>query len=112
MISTDKKIIQREKRKFRIRKKIFGTKDCPRVSFFRSNRSIYVQVIDDAEGFTLCSAKVDGKNREAAKSVGTTLVALMKKAKYERAVFDRNGYKYHGVVSEFVEILRGNGIKI
>ena len=111
-----KKNAQRAKRKARVRGKIFGTAEKPRVSIFRSNKHIYAQAIDDNAGATLAYA--DGRkmglnaNKEAAKQVGAALAEQMKAKGIEVAVFDRNGYIYHGVVAAFADALRENGIKL
>ncbi len=111
-----KKNAQRAKRKARVRGKIFGTAEKPRISIFRSNKHIYAQAIDDNAGATLAYA--DGRkmglnaNKEAAKQVGAALAEQMKAKGIEVAVFDRNGYIYHGVVAAFADALRENGIKL
>ncbi len=111
-----KKNQQRAKRKARVRGKIFGTAEKPRVTIFRSNKHIYAQAIDDAAGVTLAAA--DGRkmglkaNKEAAVKVAEAIAAAMKAKGIEKAVFDRNGYIYHGVVAAFAEALRENGIQV
>ncbi len=111
-----KKNLQRAKRKKRVRGKIFGTAEKPRVTIFRSNKHIYAQAIDDVEGKTLAYA--DGRvmglkaNKESAAKVAAALAEAMKAKGLETAVFDRNGYIYHGVVAAFAEALRENGIKV
>ena len=104
----------RTKRKLRVRGKISGTSDCPRVSVFKSNRFFYAQAIDDVKGVTLAYA--DGSklgvkpNKEGVKVVAKTLADALKAAKKENIVFDRNGYLYHGVIAAFADALRENGI--
>ncbi len=111
-----KKNAQRAKRKARVRGKIFGTAEKPRVTVFRSNKHIYAQVIDDTAGVTLAAA--DGckmglkANKEAATKVAAAVAEAMKEKGIEKAVFDRNGYIYHGVVAAFAEALRENGIQV
>ncbi|WP_457592868.1 50S ribosomal protein L18 [Hydrogenimonas sp.] len=111
-----KKNAQRAKRKARVRGKIFGTAEKPRVTVFRSNKHIYAQAIDDVAGVTLAAA--DGRkmglkaNKEAAAKVAEAIAAAMKEKGIETAVFDRNGYIYHGVVAAFAEALRENGIQV
>ncbi len=111
-----KKNMQRAKRKARVRGKIFGTADKPRVTVFRSNKHIYAQAIDDAAGMTLAAA--DGRkmglkaNKEAAVKVAEEIASAMKAKGIEKAVFDRNGYIYHGVIATFAEALRENGIQV
>lgn len=112
------KQILRKRRKKRIRIKIKGTKECPRISVFRSNRFMRVQVIDDAEGKTLFS----GCDREFQKTKAGRIAraerlgeALAKKAlsgHITRAVFDRSGYAYHGIVKAVADGARGGGLKI
>ncbi len=111
-----KKNAQRAKRKSRVRGKIFGTAQKPRITIFRSNKHVYAQAIDDNAGKTLAAA--DGRvmglkaNKEAATQVGAALAAKLKEQGIEVAVFDRNGYIYHGVVAAFADALRENGIKL
>lgn len=111
-----RKLSLRIKRKKRVRGKINGTTLCPRASIFRSNRTIYVQAIDDTNGVTLASA--DGNklglkaNKEGAKELAKVFAQNLKAKEIETLVFDRNGYLYHGVVAEFANALRENGIKL
>lgn len=105
----------RIRRKKTVRKKISGTADRPRVSVFRSNKHIYVQAIDDVAGVTLVAladTKVKGDKTERSLSVGEQVGELLKKKKISSAVFDRNGYKYHGRVKAVAEGLRKSGIKV
>ncbi|MDR3177674.1 MAG: 50S ribosomal protein L18 [Campylobacteraceae bacterium] len=110
------KLKLRAKRKRRIRAKIFGTQDFPRVSVFRSNRYFYAQAIDDTNGITLAS--VDGKklslkaNAKDAAELAKLFSQTLKDKGIEKVVFDRNGYLYHGVVAAFAETLRSNGIAL
>jgi len=109
---------QRKKRHKRVRGKISGTPERPRLNVFRSEKHIYAQVIDDVNAVTLCSASTVeksfeglGSNKEAAKKIGT-LVAERAKAKgIETVVFDRGGYIYHGRVKELAEAAREGGLK-
>ena len=102
-------------RKARVRGKIHGTAELPRVSVFRSNKHFYAQAIDDDRGHTLAYA--DGRKlglkatREDVKKVAEDMAEKLKAAKIERIVFDRNGYLYHGVVASFADALREAGIK-
>lgn len=111
-----RKLALRVKRKKRIRANISGTAVLPRISVFKSNRTLYVQAIDDSKAYTLAS--IDGKkvgvkaNKEGAKAIGAEFAKLLKAKKLENAVFDRNGYLYHGVVAELANSLRQNGIKL
>ncbi|TLD97552.1 50S ribosomal protein L18 [Helicobacter jaachi] len=110
------KQILRAKRKLRARSRIFGVANKPRISVFKSNKHLYAQAIDDTAGVTLAS--VDGRklglgnNKEHAKQIATEFVSALKKANITEAVFDRNGYLYHGVVAAFADTLRENGIKL
>lgn len=114
------KYISRYKRKQRIRKKLEGTSERPRLSVFRSARHIYAQVIDDSKGETLASASTLDKdvagakfdNKVAAASKIGEIVAERAKAKgIETVVFDRNGYIYHGRVKALSEGARKSGLK-
>ena len=109
------KNLRRIQRKRRIRGKISGIAALPRVSFFRSNRYLSAQAIDDASGVTLAAAhsKVLGAkaNTEGAKAVAAVFAETLKEKSIETVVFDRNGYLYHGVVAAFAEALREHGIK-
>lgn len=110
------KHLLRSKRKLRTRGKIYGVETKPRISIFKSNRYFYAQAINDESGTTLAS--VDGKklglgnNKESAKKIAIEFVSVLKKANVVEAVFDRNGYLYHGVVATFADTLRENGIKL
>ena len=109
---TTKKVERRIKIKYRIRKSVFGTAERPRMSVFRSNKQIYVQVINDLEGKTLASASSLGleampKIEQAAK-VGELIAAKAKEAGVESVVFDRNGYLYHGRVKSLADAARVN----
>ena len=111
---TTKKIERRIKIKYRIRKNVFGTAARPRMSVFRSNKQIYVQVINDLEGKTLASASSAGleampKIEQAAK-VGEMIAAKAKEAGVESVVFDRNGYLYHGRVKSLADAARKGGL--
>jgi large subunit ribosomal protein L18 len=108
---------QRLKRKVRIRKKISGTADCPRLVVFRSNRYISAQVIDDTRGYTLTSfssIRLDGESKltcETAKQVGMELAKLAQEKEISSVVFDRNGYYYHGRVKALADGAREAGLK-
>ena len=103
----------------RIRNKISGTKQVPRLNVFRSNNNIFAQIIDDEKGVTLVSASSlekelnlkNGGNVEAAKTVGAEIAKRAKKAKITEVVFDRGGYLYHGRVKALAEAARENGLK-
>lgn len=108
---------ERVRRHARVRKKVSGTSERPRLSVFRSNANISVQVIDDTKGTTLVSlSSIDmklenGGNIEAAKAVGAEIAARAKKAKIKTVVFDRGGYIYHGRVKALAEAAREAGLE-
>ena len=116
-MAKNKKTVSRNRIKFRIRKKINGTADRPRLSVFRSSKHIYAQMIDDLNGHTLVSAssledgKMKGSNTEKSVAVGKMLAERAKAAGIEDAVFDRNGYRYHGRVKALAEGAREGGIR-
>ena len=103
------------KRHRRVRKKVLGTAERPRLAVYRSNRHIYAQLIDDFAGATLASASTlangDGDPKEKAKSVGSDIAAKAKKAGIERAVFDRGGFRYHGRIQAVAEGAREAGLE-
>lgn len=108
----------RIKRHKRVRSKISGTPECPRLCVFRSAKHIYAQVIDDVSGKTLVSAStvekdfdVYGGNKDAAKKVGALVAERALKAKIENVVFDRGGFVYHGRVQALAEGAREGGLK-
>ena len=117
MLSKQKQKLQKRKRRHsRVRAKISGSAEVPRVSVFRSSRHIYAQAIDDASSKTVFSAndakiKEKNKTKKAAK-VGENLGELMKKNGVKKALFDRGGFSYHGRVKAVAEGLRSAGIKI
>ena len=108
------KIERRIKIKFRIRKKVVGTAERPRLSVFRSNKQIYAQVINDMAGVTLAAASSLGFEKmnktEQAKKVGLLLAEKAKAAGVESVVFDRNGYLYHGRVQSLADGAREGGL--
>lgn len=108
------KQFRRSKRKKKIRSKISGTSDLPRLSVFRSNNHIYAQLIDDINQVTIFSASDKGfvgTNIEKAIEVGKEIAKKAKKKKIERLVFDRNGFVYHGRVKALADSIRNEGIK-
>lgn len=111
-----RKIALRAKRKIKIRSKISGTASKPRLSIFKSNKTIYAQVIDDVKGITICASsgiKLGAKaNKEGAKTIGKDIAQKIKSAGLSEVVFDRNGYLYHGVIAEFAQSVRENGVKL
>ena len=111
---TTKKVERRIKIKYRIRKNVNGTAERPRMSVFRSNKQIYVQIINDVTGVTLASASSLGleampKIDQAAK-VGALLAEKAKAAGITTVVFDRNGYLYHGRVKALADAAREAGL--
>ena len=114
---TDRKM-ERRRRHIRVRRKISGTSERPRLCVYRSNNNLYVQIIDDVAGNTLVQAstldkevKTKHANKEAAKEVGTLIAKKAASKNIETVVFDRGGYIYHGVVKELAEAAREAGLK-
>ena len=114
---TDRKM-ERQRRHLRVRRKISGTAERPRLCVYRSNSNIYAQIIDDVAGNTLVSAstldkevKTKHANKEAAKEVGALIAKRATDKKIVDVVFDRGGYIYHGVVKELAESAREGGLK-
>lgn len=105
------KIEKRQKRKLHIRKHVNGSSEKPRVFVYKSNKYIHAGVADDVAGKVLFG-NMQARNSEGAKKLGIEIAKLLKSKKIETAVFDRSGYKYHGVLVSFVDTLRENGIKI
>lgn len=115
------RIVGRERRKLRIRKKVNGTGERPRLSVFRSARHIYAQVIDDATGQTLAAASTLSKDlkgqfgedtkTEAAKKVGQLIAKICKEKGIIKIVFDRNGYLYHGRIGALAQAAREAGLE-
>ena len=109
------KIARRNKIKTRLRGKISGTAQRPRMSVFRSNKGIYVQVIDDLAGRTLVAASSKGleggTKSEIAARVGEEIAKKAKEAGIETVVFDRNGYLFHGRVKSLADAARNAGLK-
>ena len=111
---------RRQRIKYRIRKRLSGSVERPRMTVFRSNKQIYVQLVDDVSGQTLASASSKEKeiaskkvNKiEQAKLVGKRLAEKAKEKGIESVVFDRNGYLYHGRVKNLADAARESGLKI
>ena len=107
----------RTKRHTRVRGKISGTAERPRLNVFRSNKNIYAQLIDDVAGVTLASASTldkevkDGSKSEQAQAVGKLIAERGSKKKIKEVVFDRGGYIYHGRVQALAESARENGLQ-
>ena len=118
MVRNVNKNVMRLHRHVRVRGKISGTAECPRLNVFRSNANIYAQLIDDVNGVTLAAANTPEKgfegatgNAEAAKKVGLALAERAKAKGIEEVVFDRGGYVYHGRVAALAEGAREGGLK-
>ncbi len=114
-VDTNKARIRRHKR---VRGKVSGTAECPRLNVFRSSANIYAQIIDDTKGVTLASASTldkdfegNGGNKEAARKVGEKIAKIALEKGIEEVVFDRGGYIYHGRVQELAEGAREGGLK-
>jgi large subunit ribosomal protein L18 len=109
----------RVKRHLRVRNKISGSAERPRLAVFRSEKNIYAQVIDDIAGVTLVSASTldkefegkFGSNKEAAKVIGSMIAKKALEKQIEEVVFDRGGYVYHGRVKELADAAREAGLK-
>ena len=118
MITKTNRKAERERRHIRVRRKISGTAECPRLCVYRSNKNLFVQVIDDVAANTLVSAstldkeiKTKHANKEAAKEVGALIAKRALEKNIDTVVFDRGGYIYHGVVKELAEAAREAGLK-
>jgi len=107
----------RKKRHMRVRSKLSGTAECPRLNVFRSNSNIFAQIIDDEKGTTLVSSSSvelkikNGGNVEGAKLVGKDVAEKAKKAGITKVVFDRGGYLYQGRVEALADAARENGLE-
>ena len=117
MVSITNRKQERERRHKRVRNKISGTAERPRLCIYRSNKNIYVQIIDDVSGNTIVSAstleksvKTKYANKEAAKEVGLLIAKKATEKNIKEVVFDRGGYIYHGVVKELAEAAREGGL--
>ena len=118
--SNSKKMSSAKRRQYRVRKKLFGTAERPRLSVFRSSRHIYAQIVDDMAGVTLASAssmtadlrpKIGGKgNVDAAKQVGSILAKQALGVGINCVKFDRNRYRYHGRVKALADAAREAGL--
>ncbi len=114
-----RKLVQRQRRKTGIRKRVIGTPQRPRLSIFRSSRHIYVQVIDDLAGRTIASASTiskgaraeHGGNVASATEIGKAIAEKAKAAGVQSVVFDRNGYRYHGRIKSLADAAREGGLK-
>ena len=118
MVSKTDRKKETKRRHIRVRRKISGTAECPRLCVYRSNNNLFAQVIDDVAGVTLVSAstldkevKTKHSNKEAAKEVGTLIAKKALEKNIKTIVFDRSGYVYHGVVKELAEAARAAGLE-
>ncbi|MDY7009411.1 MAG: 50S ribosomal protein L18 [Planctomycetota bacterium] len=115
------KIVRRQRRKQRIRRRVTRHADRPRLTVFRSHKNIYAQIIDDTAGTTLVSASSKekdfrasfgyGGNKSAAAAVGAALAKKASGAGIKKVVFDRSGYAFHGRVKELADAARKNGLE-
>ena len=117
MITKTNRKLERDRRHLRVRKKISGTAECPRLSVCRTNKNLFVQEIADVAGKTLASAstldkeiKTKHSNKEAAKEVGALIAKRALEKNIKEVVFDRGGYIYHGVIKELAEAAREGGL--
>ena len=118
MVSNTDRKMERVRRHKRVRTKVSGTAERPRLCVFRSNANVYAQIIDDVAGNTLVSASTLDKevktkyaNKEAAKEVGKLIAKRAAEKKIKDVVFDRGGYIYHGVIKELAEAAREGGLE-
>lgn len=117
MIKKEANNVARQRRHTRVRNKVSGTKECPRLNVFRSNSHIFVQIIDDENGTTLASSSSvelklkNGGNSEGAKLVGADIAKKALSKGIKAVVFDRGGYQYHGRVAALAEEARENGLE-
>jgi large subunit ribosomal protein L18 len=121
VIKKEDRKFKRIKRHLRIRKKVFGTSERPRLSVFRSEKHIYAQIIDDTKGHTLVSASTldpdlrariaKTYNKEAAKEVGKLVAQKALSKGISQVVFDRGGFKFHGRIRELADAAREAGLK-
>lgn len=120
-MKTKQKVLQRKKRHKRIRKKVLGVSEQPRLTIFRSNKYISCQLIDDLKQETICAASSkekelreklsSTKDIEACKTVGRLIAERAKERGIKKVVFDRSGYKYHGRIKAFAEAAREAGLE-
>ena len=117
MVNKADKNTARQKRHRRVRSKISGTAQCPRLNVFRSSKNIYAQIIDDVNGVTLVAASTldkaftgNGGNKEAAREVGKMIAQRAAEKGITEVVFDRGGYIFHGRVAELAEGAREGGL--
>lgn len=116
-MATQEKVAALKRRHRRVRKKISGTPDRPRLAVFRSNRQAYAQLIDDVTGTTLAAASTltdggKGSPKERAAAAGKALAARATKAGITKVTFDRGGFQYHGQVRAIAEAAREGGLEL
>lgn len=119
MIKKESRNVARQARHTRVRNKVSGTAETPRLNVYRSNSNIFAQIIDDTKGVTLVSASSidkelkleNGSNVEAATKVGELLAKRAKDKKIKQVIFDRGGYLYHGRVKALADAARANGLE-
>ena len=117
MVAKESKNVSRVRRHLRVRKKVSGTAECPRLCVYRSNKNIEAQIIDDVKRVTLVASSSmslkleNGSNIEAAKLVGEDIAKKAKAKKITKVVFDRSGYIYHGRVQALAEAAREAGLE-
>lgn len=118
MISKTDRKFERARRHTRVRRKISGTTECPRLCVYRSNKNLFVQIVDDVKQTTLAQAstldkevKTKHANKEAAKEVGALIAKRALEKNIKTVVYDRGGYIYHGVVKELAEAAREAGLQ-
>lgn len=118
MVSKINRKAERQRRHARVRRKISGTAECPRLAVCRTNKNIIAQIIDDTEAKTLVyvstldkEIKTKRANKEAAKEVGTLIAKKALEKNIKSVVFDRGGFVYHGVVKELADAAREAGLE-
>ena len=114
---TDRKA-EKQRRHIRVRRKVSGTAECPRLAVCKTNKNIIAQIIDDTKGETLVyvstldkDVKTKHANIEAAKEIGTIIAKKATEKNIKKVVFDRGGYIYHGIVKELAEAARKGGLE-
>ena len=117
MINKESKNVSRVRRHARVRRKVSGTSECPRLCVYRSNKNIEAQIIDDVKGVTVAASSSmtlkleNGSNVEAAVAVGKDVAEKAKAAGVAKVVFDRSGYIYHGRVKALADAAREAGLE-
>ena len=118
MVSKTDRKFETRRRHIRVRRKISGPAERPRLCIYRSNKNLFAQLIDDVTGTTIVSSstldkdiKTKASNKEAAKEVGAAIAKKAIEKGAETVVFDRSGYQYHGIIKEFAEAAREAGLK-